>query len=192
MANLSDSFPAAAGSNILEAISGTCDGRAIEVMSGTYTLGNVTAYQNLSTSYVDVTGSSIAYTPPSDANHVLYKFDFEWDSIGSSGISHFKLIIDGTEVVPAYKCISSNYSGNHGHHHAHHMESMFYNFDLAASSDDAANGKFASWTTAKTIKVQAREYDSATYQAAVHHNAYYSTFGTSQYTKPSLTVKAYS
>ena len=71
------------------------------------------------------------------------------------------------------------------------MESMFYNFDLAASSDDAANGKFASWTTAKTIKVQAREYTS-TYQAAVHHNAYYSTFGTSQYTKPSLTVKAYS
>jgi hypothetical protein len=191
MGNLTDSFPAAAGSNILEVISGTCDGRSIEVSSGTYTLGNVTAYQDLSTGYVDVTGSSIAYTPPSNANHVLYRFDFGWDAINSAGISHFKLMIDNVEVIPAYKCISSNYSGNHGHHHGHHMESVFYNFDLTASSDDAANGKFASWTSAKTIKVQAREYNS-TYQAAVHHNVYYATMGTSQYTQPTLTVKAYS
>lgn len=191
MANLSDSFPAAAGSNILEVVSGTCDGRSITVNSGTYTLGNVTTFQDLSTGYADLTGSSIAYTPPSNANHVLYRFDFGWDSTASTGISHFKLMIDGTEVVPAYKCISNLYSGNHGHHHGHHMASMFYNFDLTASSDDAANGKFASWTTAKTIKVQAREY-SSTYQAAVHHNVYYSSFGTSQYTKPSLTIKAYS
>jgi hypothetical protein len=191
MGNLTDSFPAAAGSNILEVISGTCDGRSIEVSSGTYTLGNVTAYQDLSTGYVDVTGSSIAYTPPSNANHVLYRFDFLWDSTASSGISHFKLMIDNVEVIPAYKCISSNYSGNHGHHHGHHPESIFYNFDLTASSDDAANGKFASWTSAKTIKVQAREYTS-TYQAAVHHNVYYATMGTSQYTQPTLTVKAYS
>jgi len=191
MANLSDSFPAAAGSNIIEVISGTCDGRSITVDSGTYTLQNVTAYQSLSTSYADVTGSSISYTPPSNAKHVLYRFDFEWDSIASSGISHFKLNIGGTEVIPAYRCISSNYSGNHGHHHGHHMETMHYNFDLTAASDDAANGKFASWTTAKTIKVQAREY-SGTYQAAVHHNVYYSTFGISQYTRPTLTIKAYS
>ena len=191
MGNLTDSFPAAAGSNILEVISGTCDGRSIEVSSGTYTLGNVTAYQDLSTGYVDVTGSSIAYTPPSNANHVLYRFDFGWDAINSAGISHFKLMIDNVEVIPAYKCISSNYSGNHGHHHGHHMESVFYNFDLTASSDDAANGKFASWTSAKTIKVQAREYNS-TYQGAVHHNVYYGTFSTSQYTRPTLTIKAYS
>jgi len=191
MANLSDSFPAAAGSNIIEVISGTCDGRSITVGSGTYTLQNVTAYQNLSTSYADVTGSSISYIPPSNAKHVLYRFDFEWDSTGSSGISHFKLMVDSTEIVPAYKCISSNFSGNHSHHHGHHMESIYYNFDLTAASDDVANGKFASWTTAKTIKVQAREY-SSTYQAAVHHNVYYSTFSFSQYTQPTLTIKAYS
>lgn len=191
MGNLSDSFPASAGSNIIEVISGTCDGRSITVGSGTYTLSDVTAYQDLSTSYADVTGSSISYTPPANAKHVLYRFDFEWDATGSTGISHFKLMIDNTEVVPAYKCISDNYSGSHNHHHGHHMESMFYNFDLTASSDDAANGKFASWTTAKTIKVQAREYNS-TYQAAVHHNVYYSTFSSSQYTRPTLTIKAYS
>jgi hypothetical protein len=191
MANLSDSFSAAGGSNILEVVSGTCDGRSITVPSGTYTLGNVTTYQSLSTGYVDVTGSTISYTPPSNASHVLYRFDFLWDSESSSGISHFKLLIGGTEVIPAYKCISSNYSGNHGHHHGHHPESIFYNFDLTAASDDAANGKFASWTSAKIIKVQAREYTS-TYQAAVHHNIYYSTMGTSQYNQPTLTVKAYS
>lgn len=191
MANLSDTFTAGGTSNVLEVVSGVCDGRSITVDSGTYTLTDVTAYQNLSTSYADVNGSSITYTPPSNTSHVLYRFDFEWDSIGSAGISHFKLLIGGTEVVPAYKCISSNYSGNHSHHHGHHMESMYYTFDLTAASDDAANGKFASWTTGKIIKVQAREY-SSTYQAAVHHNVYYSTFSFSQYTQPTLTVKAYS
>jgi len=190
MGNLTDKFPAASGSNIIEVISGTCDGRSITVGSGTYTLPNVTTYQNLSTSYADVTGSSISYTPPSNANHVLYRFDFVWDATASTGISHFKLLIDSTEVVPAYRCISDNYSGNHSHHHSHHMETMFYNFDLTAASDDAANGKFSSWTTAKTIKVQARNYNS-TYQAAVHHNVYYSTFSFSQYSRPTLTIKAY-
>lgn len=191
MGNLSDSFPAASGSNVLEVLTGTCDGQSVTVESGTYTLSNVTTYQDLSTSYADVTGSLISYTPPLNAKHVLYRFDFVWDAMASTGISHFKLLIDNVEVVPAYRCISSNYSGNHGHHHGHHMESMFYNFDLTAASDDAANGKFSNWTTAKTIKVQARDY-SSTYQAAVHHNAYYSTFSFSQYSRPTLTIKAYS
>lgn len=190
MGNLSDSFPAAAGSNIIEVISGTCDGRSITVGSGTYTLQDVTAYQDLSTSYADVTGSSISYTPPSNAKHVLYRFDFEWDARDTAGITSLKLMVDSTEVVPAYRCVSCNYSGG-THHHGHHMESMFYNFDLTAASDDAANGKFASWTTAKTIKVQAREHNSS-YEAAIHHNVYYSTFSFSQYTRPTLTIKAYS
>jgi len=190
MGNLTDKFSASSGSNIIEVISGTCDGRSITVDSGTYTLSDVTTYQNLGTSYADVTGSSISYTPPSNAKHVLYKFDFVWDATASTGISHFKLLVDSTEVVPAYRCISDNYAGSHSYHHGHHMESMFYNFDLTADSDDAANGKFASWTTAKTIKVQAREY-SSTYQAAVHHNVYYSTFSFSQYSRPTLTIKAY-
>ena len=159
MANLSDSFPAAAGSNILEVVSGTCDGRSIAVNSGTYTLGDVTTFQSLSTGYVDLTGSSIAYTPPSNANHVLYRFDFGWDAIASTGISHFKLMIDGTEVVPAYKCISSNYSGSHAHHHGHHMESMFYNGQKIKFHNDPSTYKSIQESDFEWVKEHKVTYD---------------------------------
>ena len=72
MGNLTDSFPAATSSNILEIIQGSADGRSITVGSGTYTLQNVTAYQTGSTSYADITGSSISYIPPADTKYILY------------------------------------------------------------------------------------------------------------------------
>lgn len=194
MGNLSDIFPAAAGNNVLEVISGTCDGRTITVPSGNYTLQSVTAATNLSTSYVDITGSSIAYTPPLEASYVSYKFNFKWDSKGSSGISHFRLYVDSTEIIPAYSHFASQYKGAHTSQHGSFTNTMEYVFDLTAASDNIAQGKFSSWTSAKTIKVTGREYNS-TYQAAANANTYEdgtSASGNEVFTKPVLTVTAYS
>ena len=63
MGNLTDSFPAASSSNVLEIIQGSADGRSITVGSGAYTLENVTTYTNNTTSYQKIPGSLIAYTP---------------------------------------------------------------------------------------------------------------------------------
>lgn len=197
MGNLTDSFPAASGSNVLEIVHGSCDGRSITVGSGTYTLGNVTATQTLSTSYADITGSSISYTPPSNTRYVCYRFNFKWasDNDGSAGISHFYVDIDGTEVNGSYQCMSSIYSGNHSHEHAQFPDAaMWATFDLTASADDAANSEFASWTSAKTIKVRGREYNT-TYKAAVHNNRWRSGSGASgvyTYNKPNLSIIALS
>lgn len=194
MGNLSDIFPAATGNNILEVVSGTCDGRTIAVTSGNYTLQSVTAVTNLSTSYVDIPGSSIAYTPPDDTKYVSYKFNFKWDSKGSSGISHFRLYVDSTEIIPAYSHFASQYKGAHSSSHGSFTNTMEYVFDLTAASDDIANGKFSSWTSTKTIKVTGREYNS-TYQAAANANTYEdgtSASGNEVFTKPVLTVTAYS
>jgi hypothetical protein len=71
---------------------------------------------------------------------------------------------------------------------------MEYVFDLTATSDNIAQGKFANWASAKTIKVTAREYNS-TYQAAANANTYEdgaSASGNEVFTKPVLTVIAYS
>ena len=194
MSNLTDFFPAATSNNVIEIIHGNCDGRSITVGSGTYTLPNVTTYQNLSTSYADIAGSSFTYTPPSDTKYVSYKFDFHWDSIYSSGISHWRLLVDGTEITKAYQQYSSNYSGNHAHHHAGYEATIYTVFDLTVSSDSAANAQFASWTSNKTIKVQAREYNSS-YQAAAHHMEYFgsgATFGGQDWIPPILTIIAFS
>ena len=59
---------------VLETIAGVCDGRSVTVSSGTYTLQNVDAKQDLSTTYVDLTGSTINYKPPPGTKQVIYKF----------------------------------------------------------------------------------------------------------------------
>ena len=59
----------------LETIAGVCDGRTIEVESGTYTLPNVTQPQECAdgSPWAELTGSKILYKPPTDAKQVIYK-----------------------------------------------------------------------------------------------------------------------
>ena len=194
MNSLNNFFPAGTSSNVLEIIHGNCDGRSIEVSSGTYTLPSVTTFQDLSTSYADVAGSSFTYTPPSNAKYVSYKFDFHWDATYSAGISHWRLLVDGTEITKAYQQYSNNYSWNHAHHHGAFEATVYTVFDLTVSSDSAANAQFANWTSDKTIKVSAREYASS-YQAAANRVEYFgsgATFGGQNWIPPILTIIALS
>lgn len=193
MGNLTGLFPAASSSNILEIIQGSADGRSITVDSGTYTLENVTTYTNSTTSYQKIPGSLIAYTPPEQARSVLYKFDFKWHSIGSSGISHFYVDVDGTRITNSNKTFSENYSGNHAHMHGGRSDSLYWVFDLTVSSDNAANGEFATWTSNKTIQTKFRRH-SSTYGVAANYNRYYNgtgSTGANTYTIPSLTIIAF-
>ena len=194
MANLTEYFAGSGGSNVIEVVHGSCDGRSITTESGTYTLPTVTGGQSLSTSYADITGSSFTYTPPNNAKYVSYKFDFHWDSISSSGISHWMLLIDGTEIVKSHQNFSSNYSGSHGHHHGAFEACLYTVFDLTASTTNAAAAQFADWTSDKTIKVQARNYNATDYRAQAHGLPYHgsTTFGGQNYTRPSLTIIAFS
>tara|TARA_R110002153_G_scaffold273892_1_gene446016 strand:- start:2437 stop:3021 length:585 start_codon:yes stop_codon:yes gene_type:complete len=192
MGALTDIFPASSTSNVLEIVQGTCDGRAITVDSGTYTLENVTTHTNSTTSYQKIPGSLIAYTPPATARSVLYRFDFKWHSIGSSGISHFYVDVDGTLITNSRNTFSENYSGNHAHMHGGRSDSLYWVFDLTASSDNAANGEFTSWTSNKTIQVKFRRY-SSTYGVAANWNRYYNGTGSSgnyTYNRPKLTIIA--
>ena len=158
-----------AGSNILEMFSGICDGRSLTVSSGTYTLQNVTAYQSLTNSYVDITGSEITYTPPSGTTTVVYRFITHMDSRGYSGIHHQKFFIDSTEVIPGYRSVvPGEYVTNNHNNQTHVFE---YMIQCNAGSDDAANAKFSSWTSAKTLKMTARRY-SASYAIDIHRNRY--------------------
>lgn len=196
MGNLTDIFPAPASNTVLEVVQGVCDGGSITVPSGTYTLQNVAGEQTLtSNSYLDVTGSSITYTPPENTKYVLYRFDFKWLSHGSSGISHFRLYLDSTEIIPAYRQCAGQYSGVHTNNHANLPMMIEYVFDLTAVSDDIANGKLAGWTSAKTIKVQARAYNTTYYKPRAHGNHWFDgggATGAREYTKPVLNIIAYS
>ena len=63
---------------ILETLTGVCDGRTVTVSSGTYTLQNVDTAYDTTTSWSELTGSTIDYTPPTGAKQIVYDFKFNF------------------------------------------------------------------------------------------------------------------
>ena len=175
---------------IIEVLTGVCNGGSQTVQSGTYTFPNVTAVQNLTTSYADVTGSSISYTPPTGTKRVRYDLEMKIKATGYSGISHYRFYIDDVEVTLARSTRAFSYSAsNQGC-----MVQLFsWIIDCNASSASASDGSFTSWTDAKTLKWKAREYDGS-YQMALHMNNWWdggSATGTTAIDPPILTITAY-
>ncbi len=183
--------PKAAGETI-ETVAGICDGRTISVGSGNYTLGNVTTSQGLTTTHTEITGSSIAYTPPSGAKQLMYKFVCQFTPATNSGISNFKIQVDETDIDPS----RITKAGEHVSHRHHHSQlHMVWIFDLTETSDDIANGKIAGsgWTSNKTIRVTGREHDGSTYHSIVHANTWWdgtNASGANALIKPHLYIQA--
>tara|TARA_R100000995_G_scaffold84865_1_gene65340 strand:+ start:6044 stop:6619 length:576 start_codon:yes stop_codon:yes gene_type:complete len=150
---------------ILEMFGGVCNGQTFDVLSGSYTLENVTGHTSLTTSNADVTGSTITYTPPEGTKTVIYNFVFTVSRGDNGAIAHFRLFLDSDEVQ--YARLTSGANIQYGQ-----LVNYTWSFRCDASSDDAGNtGSVTSWTTPKTIKLQAREYGSN--NEAVLHNNYY-------------------
>lgn len=162
---------------IIETIACMCDGSTVSVQSGDYTITNVSAAQASTSSHVVMTGSSIDYTPPTGTKRVLYRYNFKFDVTSYSGISHFKFQIDGTDVVPASRNYSSNYASTNWHH-ANLELGIEWVIDCNAASNDAANGKFTSWTSAKTLRGTHRHYGGG-YTHSLHNNVWWDGGGAS-------------
>ena len=167
---------------ILEVVSGVCDGRSITTLSGAYSLENVTAVQLLGTSYADVTGSTITYTPPEGTKIVTYEF---WTVVaaedGADSITHSKFFIDDVEVVSARHSPSPYRAMN---------QTFKWAIQCNVSTADSDVGSFASWTSPKTLKVQARAYSSSS-DARYHNTRYWDgTNSTTQLSRPVLTITA--
>lgn len=194
MANLTDYFTAASGSNVLEEIQCVPDGRSITVGSGTYTLQNVTGTQSLTNSYAEVTGSKINYTPPSGTKYIKYQYEVHIDPVPNNyyGISHYRIYVDGSDVTEAMKTYSHQYYSTYGY--ANQLMVINYVFDLTAATTNVSTGKFAGWTGAKEIMVKARRY-SSTYAVELNGNIWRDGTGASGnflWNRPLLTVQALS
>ncbi len=171
---------------VLQEICAVCDGRTV---SGV-TFENVTTYQDLTTSHADITGSTVSYTPPAGTTTVVYTFSFHHRGIDQGGISHFQFNIDGTNVSTFRRTMAGQYGNDH------HVDRMVLEFpiliDSSLTSDDIANLKLKSWTSARTLKMTAREYSSS-YDARLHHNIWWDGTGASganDISIPTLSLKA--
>ena len=149
---------------VLEQFFSPCDGSVIATSAGNVTMPTVTARQDLTTTHADITGSSITYTPPSGTTQVIYEFYFYKGASDDNSLHHQKLFIDSDEVTKARMTHrgTANWDGTR----------IVYKWGInIGGSADTTVGRLASWTSGKTIKCQAREYDSS------HETAFHETGG---------------
>ena len=153
---------------VLEQFSSPCDGSPITVRSGTYNIQEVTGAQDLSTSYADITGSSIDYTPPTGTQTVKYDFNFQLSYESQSHISSYKLFVGDNEVTQ-FRTVLSVQTGSSWENKVHYT----WAFHIGGTADTTV-GRVASWSAALTIKLQALEFSSGN-QAKLHETG--NTFG---------------
>ncbi len=179
--------------SVLQEICGVCDGRTVSGI----TFPNVTQEQGATTTMTDMTGSEIAYTPPTGTKTVIYYLQFIHGTTENSGISMWRFMIDGTEATVFKRTESFAYSTTE---HAVGFKHFVFPI-LLGQGDDIANGKINTWTSNKTMKLQFSEY-SGTHESRVHHSRYTDAgtggtgatggVGGTGIRKPILTLKALS
>ena len=158
-----------------------CDGSSISTSNGTITLTNVTGTQALSTSNVTLTGSEISYQPPTGTTCVIYEFKTCFAPGDSNGIWNAALFIDGQII---------DYSGASARTTSTNGTSYFdfkYGITIGGSTDNST-GRQASWTSAKTLLLKVRDYDSNHDQVA-HKRSYYQMGGGS-FVMPQIGITA--
>ena len=164
--------------NVLEQLAMLCDGGTYIVPSGSYTSTNVTAGQNLTSTYTTLSGSEISYTPPTGTTCVIYEFCFANSWADSHSIAHYKFFIDGTEASYHRKSLGGQSSQQ---------------FTTAKSiipiggTANANTGRQASWTSAKILKMQGREYGSGNEQK-IFTGSYWDGASTNMFQQPTLTI----
>tara|TARA_R100000152_G_scaffold16878_1_gene8424 strand:- start:213 stop:845 length:633 start_codon:yes stop_codon:yes gene_type:complete len=130
-----------------------CIGETVTTGAGDITLGNVTTAQFGTSTYTDLTGSTIAYTPPSGTKTVIYKFQFMHSRAHDTyHVGHFKFFIDSDEVTKAYI--------THGAEDVSDLVTLEWPIRIGGTAD-TTSGRVSSWTSNKTLKIQFREYGSS-------------------------------
>ena len=165
---------------VIEYLSSLCDGSIVTVGSGVYTFPNVTTQQVGTTAYQTITGSSLAYTPPTGATRVIYQFEFSSYFVSAHAINDYKFFIDGSEVVFARHNRSAQY-----------QESRYtFTWPIAIGGTANSNtGRQSAWASAKTLSMQFRIY-GASNNNNLHGTSYWDGGSGNQFSMPVLTIIA--
>tara|TARA_R110000787_G_scaffold19519_2_gene58457 strand:+ start:88 stop:546 length:459 start_codon:yes stop_codon:yes gene_type:complete len=100
---------------------------------------NPSAAQTLTTTYTDIDGSDYSFTPVSASSEIHYEYSLMASTPDAVGIWNMKLMVDGVEETESKGGQSFDYQDT-------------YDYQYAVPS----------WgTSAKTIKLQARDYTTA-------------------------------
>tara|TARA_Y100000004_G_C8827792_1_gene374784 strand:- start:45 stop:587 length:543 start_codon:yes stop_codon:yes gene_type:complete len=166
---------------ILEQFLLPCTGQSITVPSGTYTSANVDSFQNTAhDSFADITGSSITYTPPTGAQLVIYKYVVQIGYSDSFVKLSIRVMLDDVEATQ-FRAVFVTQA------HLNTKPILEYPF-LIGGSADTTIGKQATWTTGKTIKLQAQSRSGA--DATLNQADFYGNSDTDIVVPPMIGITA--
>jgi hypothetical protein len=185
MGNLSTHFPAPTSSNVLEQIVYYADGKTVVTGAGNFTAPNITAITGVtSNSFIDSPGTNIDYTPPAGATKVIYEAFIQGRYYNDTHMSPSLYVeLDGTQINQTRRT---------------ELQQNTYEMVILALavicidgsySDDIANSKLASWTSAKTIKTKICCYNSS-YQFYVNGSYHYAGSAPNLITPPMMKITA--
>ena len=183
------SMPAGSGTplSVIEEFEVPCDGTSITTAKGTVSIPNQYSAQTLTTTWVDLDGSTISYQPPDNTKIVIYSFNFAGFYGDADPICYGHIYLDGVAV-----------SDHHFTERADKLQKRVtwsHAFRIEPSlSADAGTGRVQSWNSAKTIKIMVREHN-ASYESVVHRLTNYSEPGasgnsTNGVVRPTIGIKA--
>ena len=168
-----------AASQILEQFCVPCNGYTVTTAHGTRTVQTVSAVQNLTTTYTDLTGSTITYRPPTGTTTVVYKLHFTQSQHDTDGLAHYKFYIGSDEVTYARITMSHEFQGKM------YME---WPIQIGGSADTDA-GVLASWNSDLVLKWMVREYGSSN-EAKLHVTNNWDGSGTDMFSMPLIGITA--
>lgn len=155
---------------------GFADGSTITLKDGDHTLQNPSALQDLNTTWTTLEGTQLSYTPPSGTNLVIWECSTNMRYNDQYARVWMRAAIDGTAITDSVWTAGSNdYTEA-----AMHMRSRIW--ITGAGSDDIAKGKVDTWTSAKTLTFEAREYHAS--------NEGYANYGDPGFVRPHIGITA--
>lgn len=155
---------ARASSDVLEKITGQCDGTTVtrhpHSPTATFTLPNVTAIQVVSgASWQTVNGSSISFRPHQDATRVEYEFSFTLsNNLTAQALTYFRLMATaegGASPVEVRHARFTSGGGPEWHGGLVHFKWVFGRYADSVGADAGVFGSAASvWDADRTLYLE--------------------------------------
>ena len=147
---------------VLEQFYTPCDGSTIATAKGNITVETVSAIQDMTTTFADITGSTLTYQPPDGTTQVIYEFGCNISGNGnvSNSLISTQIVLNGNAIL---------YSGQTdrlGSAFADSYRTIKFGINIGGTTS-TDTGRLASWNSGIVIKVQGAEY-SSTYQSRAH------------------------
>ena len=167
---------------VLEQVSAPCTGESVMTSYGLRAIQQVTGVQNLTTSYVDLSGSQITYRPPTGTHTVVYKFIFQATRADADTIGHFRFYVGGNEIQYARHTIRGE----------DHQSRAVFEWPIRIDPTQGTNlnhARLQSWDEDKILKMTARDY-SGTYDMKIHITDNWDGAGTDMFSMPTISITA--